>query len=173
MPAAGELSLTLHSRGDSRRLGRRLAACLEPGDLLLLEGDLGAGKTFLARSIARGLGVPPEVRITSPTFDLVHELPARVPLLHVDLYRLDDASALTELGLLERVGVDAIALIEWGERFAGALGHDGLLLAIELEASGQRHCRLEPRGPRAERLLERLRSELSRHDFHSARCVGR
>src|SRR5690242_4468615 len=118
---------TLRSRADTRRFGHRLAACLRAGDLLLLEGELGAGKTFLTRAIARGLGVPAEVPVTSPTFELVHELPGRLPLVHVDLYRLDAPEALRELGLLDRIGADAVVIVEWGARFADALGPDGLL----------------------------------------------
>jgi tRNA threonylcarbamoyladenosine biosynthesis protein TsaE len=154
MPDA--LVVRLQSRGDTRRLGRRLAACLKAGDLVLLEGELGAGKTFLARAIARGLGVPPSVRVTSPTFDLVHELPARVPLLHVDLYRLDDTGGLRELGLADRIGADAVTLVEWGERFAHALGEGGLRIAIELAAErGEqaRRCVLTARDPRGAELL--------------------
>jgi tRNA threonylcarbamoyladenosine biosynthesis protein TsaE len=151
MPEA--LVVSLQSRGDTRRLGRRLAACLRAGDLVLLEGELGAGKTFLARAIARGLGVPPAVRVTSPTFDLVHELPARVPLLHVDLYRLDDAGALRELGLADRIGADAVVLVEWGERYAHALGAGGLRIALELAGEQARRCVLTARDPRGAELL--------------------
>jgi len=168
-----QLELTLHSRGDTRRLGHALARCLQAGDLLLLEGELGAGKTFLARSVARGLGVPVEVRITSPTFDLVHELPARLPLLHVDLYRLDQSSELLELGLVDRIGADAVAIVEWGERFRRALGADGL--GVELLRSGgpARRCVLRPHGPRSAALLERLRGELQARDLHGPRCRAR
>ena len=153
MTQSTDLTLALHSRGDTRRLGLRLASCLQPGDLLLLEGELGAGKTFLARAIARGLGVAPSVRITSPTFDLVHELPARVPLLHVDLYRLEDAAALRELGLAERIGADAVVLVEWGERFARALGEGGLRIEIDLTGEHERRCVLTARDPRGAELL--------------------
>jgi tRNA threonylcarbamoyladenosine biosynthesis protein TsaE len=170
MAESGTLALTLHSRGDTRRLGRRVAACLQPGDLVVLEGDLGAGKTFLARSIARGLGVPSDVRVTSPTFDLVHELPARAPLLHVDLYRIDQAESLQELGLSERIGVDAIALVEWGARFSAVLGDEGLWVAIALDGGGLRQCRIEPRGARGCSLLDQLRHGLLRTPFHGRRC---
>src|SRR4051794_16265578 len=161
MSGPNELTVPLHSRGDTRRLGRLLAECLQTGDLVVLEGDLGAGKTFLARSIARGLGVPAAVRVTSPTFDLVHELPARFPVLHVDLYRLDDRESLGELGLSERIGVDAVVLVEWGARFSHALGDDGLWLAIEVDPRGARNCRIAARGERGELLLRRLRETLA------------
>jgi tRNA threonylcarbamoyladenosine biosynthesis protein TsaE len=164
------LDIVLHSRGDTRRLGHRLAAILTPGDLVVLEGDLGAGKTFLARAIARGLGVPASVRVTSPTFDLVHELPARAPLLHVDLYRLDDGAPLDELGLIDRVGADAIVLCEWGDRFAGVLGDDGLWLAIEVEPAGTRRCRIAARGARGRAARARLERELSHRNVHGRNC---
>lgn len=152
--------LPLRCRGDTRRLGRRLAQALRTGDLVVLEGDLGAGKTFLVRSIARGLGVPTSVRVTSPTFELVHELPGRLPLLHVDLYRLDDPGALRDLGFLDHVGNDAVTLVEWGDRFADALGQEGLWVEILLDSAGERTCQLQGRGPRGRALLERLRAEL-------------
>jgi tRNA threonylcarbamoyladenosine biosynthesis protein TsaE len=153
------LELPLPTRGATRRLGRRLATCLRAGDLLVLEGDLGAGKTFLVRAIARGLEVPPEVRVTSPTFDLVHELPGRELLVHADLYRLDEPDSLTELGLFEHIGGDAVVLVEWGARFLEVLGPEGLLIELGLEAAG-RHCRLKARGARGRALLSALRREL-------------
>lgn len=163
MVAAPDLELQLGSRGATRRLGRALASVLELGDLVVLEGDLGAGKTFLVRSIARGLGVPTSVRITSPTFDLIHELPGRLPIFHVDLYRLDDPESVLDLGLQERVGRDVVALIEWGDRFAQQLGGEGLWVTLGLAgaaAPSGRRCQLSGRGTRGKALLERLRAQL-------------
>jgi tRNA threonylcarbamoyladenosine biosynthesis protein TsaE len=101
---------------------------LSPGDLVLLSGELGAGKTFLARAIARGLGV--RGRVTSPTFTLVQEYTTtKGTLVHADLYRLLDAPAglaaeVERLGLRERRGEGAIVLVEWGDDAASALGGD-------------------------------------------------
>ena len=153
------LQLRLDSRGATRRLGRRLADCLAPGDLLVLEGDLGAGKTFLVRAIGRGLGVSTDIRITSPTFDLVHEMPGRIPLVHADLYRLDDPSTLVELGLSEHIGRESVVVIEWGERFRQELGPDGVTIRLDLDADGRR-CRLEAEGPAGQALLGRLMEAL-------------
>jgi tRNA threonylcarbamoyladenosine biosynthesis protein TsaE len=109
---------------DTRRLGRAIAARLEPGDLVLLSGDLGAGKTMLAGAIARALGV--EVAVTSPTFALVHEYETtRGLLLHADLYRLlgpDLGREVARLGLRERRAEGAIVLVEWGDDALEALG---------------------------------------------------
>jgi tRNA threonylcarbamoyladenosine biosynthesis protein TsaE len=122
--------LELPTRRDTRRLGTRIASALEPGDLVLLSGDLGAGKTFLARSIARARGVPPAIAIASPTFTLVQEYAtARGVLLHVDLYRLREADDparvardVRQLGLPERREAGAILLVEWGEGLEPELG---------------------------------------------------
>lgn len=154
------LQLELRTRRDTRLLGRALAEVLAPADLVVLEGDLAAGKTFLVRAIARGLGVPTSVPVTSPTFELVHELGGRVPVVHVDLYRLHSPEQLVELGLGERIGGDAVVLVEWGERFAEALGGEGLWVFLMLPQNGGRLARLEGRGPRGRELLARLRQRL-------------
>lgn len=112
-------------------LGAQIAAALEPGDVVALDGDLGAGKTTLARAALRALGVAGPV--PSPTFMLVqHYATARMPVSHYDLYRIDDAAELAELGLEEALAEGA-ALIEWPDRAAGRLPEEAL--RIELRAA--------------------------------------
>jgi tRNA threonylcarbamoyladenosine biosynthesis protein TsaE len=155
--AADELALTLPTRRATQRLGALLAAAIEPGDLLILEGDLGAGKTFLVRALARALGIAQSVPITSPTFTLVQEYEgARIPLVHSDLYRLGDPDELIELGLLDRIGGDGVVVVEWGERFAEALGGEGLLVSLAYAERG-RTALLCARGARGRALLTRIR----------------
>jgi tRNA threonylcarbamoyladenosine biosynthesis protein TsaE len=149
------IELALPTRRATRRLAAAIGAALAPGDLVVLEGDLGSGKTFLVRGIARALGVPSSVRITSPTFALVNEHSGRMPIVHADLYRLGDASELTEVGLSERVGSEAVVLVEWGERFADELGDAGLWVFLSLSAVG-RTATLLSRGALGRALLERI-----------------
>ncbi len=156
-----EIRRAMRSRRDCQRLGRLIARVLLPGDLVVLEGDLGAGKTTLVRSIARGLGVPTTVPVTSPTFELVHELPGRVPVVHADLYRLNPGDPLDELGLLPRIGGDAIMLVEWGDKFAGELGTEGLWISIDLAGGSARLCKLRGRGERGRARIAALSPLLS------------
>lgn len=151
-----DFEIPLKTRRDTRRLGQALARVLEVGDLVILEGDLGAGKTFLVRAIARAMDVPTDVAITSPTFELVHELPGRVPIVHVDLYRLDAPEMLIELGLNERIGRDAVVLVEWGERFGRELGDQGLWVYLLFNTNGERFARLIAHGQRGNQLLGRV-----------------
>jgi tRNA threonylcarbamoyladenosine biosynthesis protein TsaE len=122
--------MLLRSRRDTVHLAQRIAPHLAPADLVLLSGDLGAGKTFLARALARALGVDSREAIASPTFTLVHEhTTPRGTILHVDLYRLLDSPAgvdaeVARLGLRERRGEGAILLVEWGTTAESALGGD-------------------------------------------------
>jgi len=156
--AIPEIRREMRTRQEAHRLGRLIARALASGDLVVLEGDLGAGKTTLVRSIARGLGVPQSVPVTSPTFELVHELPGRMPVIHADLYRLAPGDDLSELGLVPRIGGDAVVLVEWGEKFAGDLGSEGLWIQIELNGT-DRVCVLRGRGGRGRALISSL-SEL-------------
>jgi tRNA threonylcarbamoyladenosine biosynthesis protein TsaE len=104
-----------HSEDETRALAARLAATLTPGAVLLLSGDLGAGKTAFVRGLAEGLGLDPR-EVTSPTFTLVHEYRGgRLPLVHVDLYRLETAD-LDELGLDADLAAAGVVAVEWPER---------------------------------------------------------
>jgi tRNA threonylcarbamoyladenosine biosynthesis protein TsaE len=124
---------------DTRRLGASIAAVLKPGDLVILSGDLGAGKTLLAGAVARALGVKSPV--TSPTFSLVHEYDtSRGLLLHADLYRVLGAGLareLARLGLRERRAEGALLVVEWGEEAIDRLGGEPAL-AVKLQISGAR-----------------------------------
>lgn len=144
--------IELPTRRKTILLGRWLAQTARAGDLLVLSGDLGAGKTFLARAMGRALGVQREVRITSPTFTLVHQYEARLPLVHADLYRVHEPRGLAELGLEDLRGDGALVVVEWGEPFVAELGGDGLMLRLELAGRG-RVAVLGSTGPRAAQWL--------------------
>lgn len=139
----------------TRTWGERLGELLGAGDVLALAGELGAGKTTFAQGLARGLGVAPERPVASPTFALVHEYPGRVAFVHADLYRIEDAAELAELGL-EEAFETAVVAVEWAERFPGVLPPDHLRIAIRADGGAGRLISLEPQGPRAGTLAAAL-----------------
>ena len=144
----------LPSKPATTRLAAELAPLLAGGDLLLLDGPLGAGKTFFARALARSLGLPPTARVTSPTFTLVHEYDTSPPLVHADLYRLnDDERGVFELGLLAQRDEGALLVVEWGVPFERVLGGDALRLSLTREP---RSAAFSATGPRGQQLLEAL-----------------
>ncbi|MGC9195332.1 MAG: tRNA (adenosine(37)-N6)-threonylcarbamoyltransferase complex ATPase subunit type 1 TsaE [Syntrophobacteraceae bacterium] len=102
-------------------LGQKLGQLLQPGDIVALWGELAAGKTLLTRGIARGLGIPEKVRVTSPTFTIINEYSGRLPLFHLDLYRLSDPDELQSLPWQECLFGNGVAVIEWPERLGGLL----------------------------------------------------
>ncbi|MCP5120765.1 MAG: tRNA (adenosine(37)-N6)-threonylcarbamoyltransferase complex ATPase subunit type 1 TsaE [bacterium] len=111
--------------------GVELAQRLSPGAVVLLIGNLGAGKTTMAKGIAKGLGAATYDEVSSPTFTLIHEYGDPPKLYHVDLYRLDDAKQVASLGLEEIFESSAVVLIEWGERFLDLMPAERLEVRIE------------------------------------------
>ncbi len=115
------MTTTTHSEAETTAVGRDLGARLSAGDTILLFGDLGAGKTAFVRGVAEGLGAAP-VEVSSPTFVLIQEYRGgRLPLVHVDLYRLDRAAEVDDLGL-EELGADGVLAIEWAEKLPRRVG---------------------------------------------------
>lgn len=158
----------IHARdaGELAALGERLAAALFPGAVVCLRGGLGAGKTTFAQGVARGLGVFGPV--PSPTFVIVAEYPeARVPLRHVDLYRLERAGEVEALGLEERVGEEGAWLVEWPGRAEELWPADRLEIELSEEGQGEergevppgRRLRAHATGPRHVPLERALRGE--------------
>ncbi len=122
------LSLDLPDEAATEKLGRALGDLLKPGGVVLLYGGLGAGKTTLARGLARGLGVGEDYAITSPTFTLLNVYPGRIAFYHADLYRLDADSAL-DLGLLDEAA-DGVLAVEWAEIMEGHWPPDALTVRL-------------------------------------------
>lgn len=145
---------TSRSPAATRALGARLGAAARPGDVIALGGPLGAGKTELARGIARGLGVTEPV--ASPTFILVAEHEGRVPLFHVDCYRIAGPAEALAAGILDDRTAEGVTVIEWAERLGGALPAGRLDVAIDGAGDGPRALVLEATDPRHALLLEAL-----------------
>jgi tRNA threonylcarbamoyladenosine biosynthesis protein TsaE len=143
------LRFELPTRRATIQLARRVARGVSAGDLLILSGPLGSGKTFFARALCRELGLPARVPVTSPTFTLVHEFETNPPCAHADLYRLTGLDDVRRLGLDAQRDEGRLLLVEWGEPYLELLGGDGLLVrftfeprAAELSATGQRSSRV-------------------------------
>lgn len=129
-----EKSVHLATLEESLALGRRLGQLARPGDVITLTGDLGAGKTTLTQAIGQGLEVPSTCYITSPTFSLLHEFQGRIPLYHMDLYRLADEEELEYLGFEEYLYGQGLTVIEWPDRLGEAMPDQRL--AVELAIAG-------------------------------------
>jgi tRNA threonylcarbamoyladenosine biosynthesis protein TsaE len=156
------LDLELQSEADTLALARSLAAVLEGGDVVGLEGGLGAGKTTFARGAVHGLGVPEETAVTSPTFALLHQYEGRIPVAHADFYRLADEAELEELGVDELLEEGAVLFVEWGRKFAGMAARTVLWVELEIVSDVARRARLCPQGARGDAILVALTKRASR-----------
>ena len=135
---------TTHSPDETTELGRRLAAQLNPGSIVLLRGDLGAGKTTLVKGIAEGFQAARAEDVTSPTFTLIHEYRgSAVTLFHIDLYRIDTQRELDTLALDDLIGNNSILLIEWGEKFERFVRERDVEIAISHAGGDQRTITIE------------------------------
>lgn len=157
------ISVRTHSAEQTRQLGATLAQVLQPGDIIWLRGELGAGKTTLAQGIARGLGVNEPV--LSPTFTLIREHRGRLPFFHADAYRLDGAEQAADLGLQDYFERGGVFAIEWAEHIADALPDERLEVLLEGGADEHRRITITAQGKRYEQRWKQLEEALASAGF--------
>ncbi len=151
-----QATLVTHSEDETAALGQRIASLAAAGDVYLLCGELGAGKTCLIRGLAAGLGAAEPA--FSPSFVLMREYHGRLPLFHMDLYRLSALAEIADLGIDEYLQGEGVCAIEWAERAAGILPEECLSIELDYEGSSEdtRMVRLAATGQRYETLLSHL-----------------
>lgn len=151
-----ETIITLERISSTEAFGRLLAQCAVAGDVLCLDGELGAGKTTLTQAIARGLAVPVDCYVTSPSFAIVHEYLGRIPLYHMDFYRLGSGDEVLDLGLEEYFYGGGLTVIEWAMRAVDILPEDRLSLRIAGHGEGSRTAVIGGKGEYLSRILLEL-----------------
>ncbi len=154
------IELTSHSPEETRRLGVAIGKLASAGDVYLLVGDLGSGKTCLAQGIAWGMGI--QEYAASPSFVLVRELHGRLPMYHIDLYRLDNIEEISELGLDDYLYGNGVCVVEWAEKGLSLLPVEHLLVRISYLSDTGRRLRLTPGSRRYLDMLARLKDERER-----------
>lgn len=150
------LELEIESEAATLRLARDVATELQGGDVIGLEGPLGAGKTTFARGLVHAMGVAEDVAVTSPTFALLHQYQGRLPITHADLYRLTDEAELEELGLEELLEDGGVLLVEWGRRFEAIAERTVLWVELQITSEHGRQVRLRPQGMRGDAIIGAL-----------------
>ena len=154
-----EFRFASSSEAETLRLGRELARVLSPGDVISLQGQLGAGKTRLVQSIAAELGCQ-NAFVVSPTFTLIHEYDGRLPVYHVDAYRLKDSEEFLDMGGGELLNGDGVCLIEWADRIRDLLPKDHLRIEIDVTGESARVFRCLGQGAHSARAVQALRQSL-------------
>ncbi len=145
------VSFVSRSVEETQRIARALAQLVRPGDVIMLSGDLGAGKTHFSQGFAAALGI--DEPVVSPTFNIMLSYPqGRVPLYHFDLYRLDSGDQLEDIDFFATIEGDGVSLVEWGERFRDAFPDDYLRVDIVVLDDGERSITAVPNGARSREL---------------------
>lgn len=157
-----QLRLKSHSPEQTQLLGHGIGELARRGDVVLLTGDLGTGKTCLAQGIARGLGLQEEP--FSPSFVIIREYRGRLPLYHIDLYRLDDVREVAELGLEEYLYGQGVAIVEWAEKGLGVLPEKSMRVRLEYVTTGERErdITMEGEGRRHSELVRQVRRRVEK-----------
>ena len=146
---SSEYQITTHSVDETRNLGKTIGAMVTAGTVLALFGDLGSGKTSFVQGLARGLEVPDEYYITSPSYTLINEYPGRFPLFHVDLYRIASSVEIEDIGLYDILNDNGVVAIEWADRIQKDLPTNHVTLQFEIIDDKTRKISIIPHGDQA------------------------
>ena len=149
------MNINTHSPEETQELGKRIGEIALAGDVFLLSGNLGAGKTCFTQGLAWGLGI--DEYAVSPTFIIVRELYGRLPLYHIDLYRLDRIEETTDLGLDDYIYGQGVCVVEWAEKALNILPKEHLRIEISYIDATERCFQMKPKGRRYESIVEQLR----------------
>src|SRR5262245_43593310 len=155
------LTIDLAALEATEALGRRVGELLFPGAVVALDGPLGAGKTQLVRAIAGGLGLADTRIVSSPTFVLLQEYPARLPIYHFDAYRLRSEAEFFDLGGHEHLAAEGVSLIDWADRIPGCLPREHLGIRLDVTGESSRRAVLEAHGLAYENILCSLEAQQS------------
>jgi len=157
-----ELHLITHSADETHALGKAVGEWIETKTVIALTGDLGAGKTVWVQGLARGLSVAEDCYVTSPTYTLINEYPGRIPLFHIDLYRIDGPADMEAIGLMEILYGDGIVAIEWADRLRHHLPPERLDVRLTIVADAVREIDFSAYGQGAVNLVRKLKKEIHR-----------
>jgi tRNA threonylcarbamoyladenosine biosynthesis protein TsaE len=152
--------ITTHSVKETRKLGKNIGACLRTELVLALIGDLGSGKTSFVQGLAEGLGVPDDYYITSPSYTMINEYPGRLPLFHVDLYRLEEPVDFEDIGLYDILGDNYVVAMEWADRIPQALLPDHVKITFEISGDQSRKVFMSAHGANAVVLLKEIKNRV-------------
>jgi tRNA threonylcarbamoyladenosine biosynthesis protein TsaE len=155
-----QIQAETHSIKATKYLGEKIGAWLNDGIVIALTGDLGSGKTSFVQGLAKGLDVPDEYYITSPSFTLINEYPGRYPLFHVDLYRIGDPVDFEDIGLYEILHEKGVVAIEWAEKLPKALLTKCLTVHFEISDDESRKICLTAYGLEGVNLLKKIEKSM-------------
>lgn len=156
------LTCRTFSGKDTIGLGRRVGICLREGDVVALSGDLGSGKTWFTKGLALGLGVPPDVVVTSPSFALMNAYEGRCTLFHMDVYRLETASDFLDAGLDDYLHGSGVAVVEWADRWPKLLPERHLMVKITIVDADTREIMFSGFHPETIRTIQQVKRVSSR-----------
>ncbi len=151
------VTVETNSPGETKSLGKKIGPNLKSGDIVALIGELGAGKTCLTQGLALGLGVSPRDYVASPSFVLVKEYRGRLPVYHIDLFRIKNTEELESLGYEEYLYGEGVSIIEWAERAGKLMPPEYLWIELDILGSQRRRISLKASGGHYQAILRRLR----------------
>ena len=156
MTTGTQLNIRTDAPEQTLKLGQKIGRLAASPMVLALTGDLGSGKTLLTQGIAKGLDVPDEYYITSPSYTLVNQYPGRLPLFHIDLYRIETAEALEDIGLYDILAEDGVIVIEWADKLDAGVLAEYILVDLKFVDEDAREIHLSAYGLQTEDLLKKL-----------------